>query len=788
MGTTNEVTFKMATHFSRRGMLMNRGTLMVLKRLLTVALGALGLGALAAGTALGQIKPGDGNVPAPNIFDDQITCINNVPANPPRPSVVPEGAMVSPLDTAIGTGTTAVTDTGTLGLGYVIPPGGSNCGVGAAGTAFDAVGQGSIATDVAEGYSSLMGKFTDVYGDPVDLTSTGTAGALQDAEKALNDAIELGQTGGALTSLRDAVARAQTAHGNAVAAFTDASGGPIYQAGVAEWMAQAAVTKSIADYNGLVVDTKTALDTLDAMDYGDYRPLGATGNLLVGTVVTIVDGMGTVALTALTDYINGDLTNPQVATVSEEGVTTTVDSNFDAAGRLVVPMSLQDHDNDSATDDILLGIVSTVLNGVDEIRKLSDDHRIAAAALKELRDDNLNPALQLTFDEAYRRAQLEADYYEGVYSGMLADSTNQNPITVDDPATPENDAAPYSIFSRNGAYLQESNKRLVQETGLRAAVAAREGATALVQSQFTTPQSFYEQLVARRQALKVTADRAVANAAAAGGTIPENVADAATAAAEALAAAEMAQANIAGLYDDEDDPTKALVEELLKTGGDDGQALVDAIAGTYEVAKGAADAAREVVDELTGEGGAVSTNTANIESLDGRVTVNEGAISTNADNITMNAENIVANRTDIDMNMANIATNAGDIMTNAGNIMDNRGMIDTNAMGISSNSGRIDAAETMIGQNQRNISGNTAMIGELSESLEVVRAGVAASMALAGMPSINGRGIAIGVGSFDGESAFAIGFQIQSESTSFKVGVTSGGGATGASAGVGFQF
>ena len=32
----------------------NRGTLMVLKRLLTTALGALGLGALAAGTALGQ--------------------------------------------------------------------------------------------------------------------------------------------------------------------------------------------------------------------------------------------------------------------------------------------------------------------------------------------------------------------------------------------------------------------------------------------------------------------------------------------------------------------------------------------------------------------------------------------------------------------------------------------------------------------------------------------------------------------------------------------------------------
>ena len=55
------------------------------------------------------------------------------------------------------------------------------------------------------------------------------------------------------------------------------------------------------------------------------------------------------------------------------------------------------------------------------------------------------------------------------------------------------------------------------------------------------------------------------------------------------------------------------------------------------------------------------------------------------------------------------------------------------------------------------------MIGELSDDLGVVRAGVAASMALAGMPAVNGRGIAIGVGSFDGESAFAVGFQIQGE-------------------------
>ena len=95
--------------------------------------------------------------------------------------------------------------------------------------------------------------------------------------------------------------------------------------------------------------------------------------------------------------------------------------------------------------------------------------------------------------------------------------------------------------------------------------------------------------------------------------------------------------------------------------------------------------------------------------------------------------------------------------------------------------GRLDTAES-------NIMGLRGDVNGLQGQMEIVRAGVAASMALAGMPAINGRGIAIGVGSYDGESAFAVGFQIQGEQASFKIGVTSSGGETGASAGVGFNF
>ena len=116
------------------------------------------------------------------------------------------------------------------------------------------------------------------------------------------------------------------------------------------------------------------------------------------------------------------------------------------------------------------------------------------------------------------------------------------------------------------------------------------------------------------------------------------------------------------------------------------------------------------------------------------------------------------------------------------------GLVASNTASISSNDMRITANAGDISTNQANIASNATAIMTNREQIDVVRAGVAASMALAGMPAINGRGISIGVGSFDGESAFAVGFQIQGEMASFKIGLTSGGGATGASAGVGFQF
>ena len=79
---------------------------MVLKRLLVTTLGALGMGALVSGPAFSQ-APGSSNIPAPDVFDDQITCTQLLPTVEGfnLPSTVPMGGMTSPLDDIIGMGT-----------------------------------------------------------------------------------------------------------------------------------------------------------------------------------------------------------------------------------------------------------------------------------------------------------------------------------------------------------------------------------------------------------------------------------------------------------------------------------------------------------------------------------------------------------------------------------------------------------------------------------------------------------------------------------------------------------
>ena len=809
-----------------KGHLMKRGTLMVLKRLFTTALGALGLGAFAAGTALAQSpqNPGDSNIPAPDLFDDQIACTMNLPAMDMRSTTTVKsmtGAMTSPLDDAIGMGDVLLdTNNANIGtvladIGYVVPPGGNNCGQGMDATAPDGgffVGamDSSIPEHVAEGYTELLDKFMEVYGDPGMTDSTGLAGALAMARTALAMADADDANYDDLVEARD---DALEDYNEAKAEFDAIAGGPIYQAGVAEWMAKSAVENAVVDYNDAVGMANMAKTTLDAMNYvsvtvndddtittaSKYVPL--TGTELLDLVTIGADGMATIndlgmaaTTTALRNYANADGTEFATVNAMTGEVTYNGTSNFDSDGNLVVPTTQDsgDRDGDGDTDEFLPTLAAET--NVGTIRTRAEGYEAAAAAFKKLRDENTNELLETLYEIVYDRAQAESDYYSDILADALSDSTDQRTqaerAAVDDAAVD-----PYSIASRNTAYVRASNARQDAEDDLREKAKAREDATEAVVAAFENPRNFYDQLVARRMALRTAATG-------------DDVEDA----QKDLMDAQEIQGKVNGLFDDPDSPTADLVNTLLKTDGDDGQALVDAISSNYGTATAAHDEAHEALEKanevansvegLTGDEGAVSMNTqrsmqnaTDIEGLDGRVTQNETDIAANTTMIgenramiNTNTTNIAANTTMIGENRTMIETNADDIITNAGNIATNRTMIETNAGNISSNADAIASNMNSIGQNSSAISDNRNMIGELSDDLDVVRAGVAASMALAGMPAINGRGISIGVGSYDGESAFAVGFQIQGEMASFKVGVTSAGGETGASAGVGFQF
>ena len=749
----------------------------VLKRILASALGALGLGALAAvPTAFAQdATPGSGNIPAPHIFNDQITCSMNVPGamDTPMPTQVPENGMTSPLDDIIGMGdrelnTTVLTEAADqqtlMNLGYVIPAMGANCGRGALDTTdadsiartasfegYDANGNGdftdagdippknSIPTDVAKGYSDLLERFVAVYGDPGVQASTGTAGALADAQKALTDAIERGLTGTALTPFQNAVTTAQEADDKARAAFNAIAQGPINQAGVAEWMAKAAVTQSVTDYNMAVVAANMAKMTLDDMDYGSYVPLGNPE--LITTVVTGLDTDDPmVVLAQLTQYTNGDLTTPQVGTQGMVGTgdgqgdnapmgSVTTDSNFDASGNLIVPMEPNTDTADNLLD--LRSVLDSTNNGVDQIRTRVEQVNKAAEAIKKLRDENVNPLVQSTYDEAYRRAKAEADYYNAEWAEVLADNTDirtdaQKLNFVDDNGNgvrdtgeadnPNYEANPITIARRQSEYVSESNKRFTAEQNLRAAVAAREMATANVRMQFTSPHSFYNQLIARREALKAAADQAVLDASEDGATPPMNLVDDATAAADALTKAREAQESFANLFEDADNPTVDLINTLLETGGDDGQALVDAISATYDETVENGTAIAENGTAIAENGTAIAENgtaiaengiaiAENATAIDG-LTGDDGAVGMNTARITANEVMLMDHEAESPPTRTIITALDGRVSTNETMIGENRTMIGENRTMIGANTTMIGENRTMIGTNTTNITAN----------------------------------------------------------------------------------
>ena len=795
---------------------------MIMKRLMALI-------ALASSAALAQQQPGDGNVPAPDLFDDQIQCSNRLPSMVPTPSVG-AGEEGSQLDALIENGEIPYADDGgsypgAEALLYIIPATEPDCGAGTVGDAdFNRIDDNDFSAmdgavhDVAKVYSETYAAFRTMLAAEDDVQVRR-----QRLDSELRLATETNPNTANIAMAEDALEAAETSLAEAQTELGTVGAGPISQAGIAEWRASLAVDAARRAWNSAVAGIENSKSELDGAVYADYIDLPDK------RINTLRNQNGTINYGNLVNYIS----------FNRQGLSD-IDNFDDDTNNLVVPM--HDHDNNPDTPEV----PEPSPMSIGEIRMHIETVNEVVKALEEAAAANTNPLRTNIYGEGLRRAMLEQAHWQEQWRQALADDTDLEPNTDGE----------QSIRALYGEYQDSVVDRGVAETALRNAVAARETATQNVVDEFHNAQSFYAQLVDRRQKLS---DQAEATLVEAGDSATQAQTDAAAAAATALADAEQLQDRYLAMVEDPQGPIVDLVDTLLETDGDDGQALVDAITETWvktgqnenaigaltadtedgaemdgpitanrksidaltadtedgAEADGPIAANRKSIDSLTAdtENGAeadgpitanrkaIEANDEEIESLGGRVTQNEADIDTlmedtemNAAMISSNSGHIVSNSGHIASNASNIATNASNIVANTGHIGRNSGniamngaRIDRNAGHIALNGERIGANAAAIGMNSGLIADNRHLIGELSSDLAVVRAGVAASIALSRMPSIDGGGISFGAGTFAGEMAYAVGFQVERGFGSFDIGVTSSGGEIGAGVGVGLK-
>ncbi len=754
----------MTFDFFKGQRIMKTATLTILRRLLAMALGALGLGAFAAGPASAQ------QIPAPDLFDGQVACSMNVPTPPTTLLGTDPVTMVDRALTAkIKAGTVIVdsdndgtpdgTDAALASITYIIDPTNGNCGAGTYSQAeFDAASVGGatpsfavgdpkpvapgVAADVGAGYSDALAKFM------AKVDADAAVATAQDALDAwLTDELDdIGQVA-EITAAREARDLALAAQTRANDALTAAGAGPINMTGIAAWRAKAEVEAAVGEWNTAVRSLTTAGSDgqLGNLAYNEKYVQVDSDQLLA-----LFDDDGNINLANVRQYANADGTNASTQDPTTGAITG--DSAFDAAGNLILPMELWDDDGDSATPDVLrvnpedtstFSAVNTRLEAVNAELKL----------LKEFQEDNQNTLLDPVIDQAVWRAEQEQKHYQAQFDAMIADNTDLEPLNNDN--DPENDTDSYSIMSRYGDYTAAKTTRDNAGVKLETAVQLREAATAAVRAAFTSPQDFYQQLVDRRSLLKDRADAEVARLAGLTGddapseAMTEAADMAVTDAQTALEAAQATQESFQDLIAD-DSPVKDLVLETLKPDsgmgrGDDGGVLVDTIDNAFDAAAAAQAAAENAETASTTAGNAVAALTATddptTEDVDetGAVTKNandiadinaslsgltgdDGQVGQNTANIAQNMSDITdldgrvtANEEEIGMDengMSRIDHNETRSMNNATAIATNADNIATNASGIATNADNIATNASSISTNAGNIATNATAIAD----------------------------------------------------------------------------
>ena len=242
---------------------------------------------------------------------------------------------------------------------------------------------------------------------------------------------------------------------------------------------------------------------------------------------------------------------------------------------------------------------------------------------------------------------------------------------------------------------------------------------------------------------------------------------------------------------DPNNPASALLTSLIAQ-DDTGQALLDAVSTNYGYTVSNTDR----LDAVEGNIGDIDSLEAEDLRLEGRIDTNAAGIEQNSMAIdSLEAEDVRLEGR-IDTNTAHLEDHEERITTNEADIETNKAGIETNKTGIATNKAeivrveeRVDSNWDAIGANQMDIATNRSNINGLRKGLDVATAGVAAAMALAALPDVEGaRSFGVGLGTFDGKTAVAVGFSYGTERFTFKVGAATASGETGGSAGIGWSF
>ncbi len=201
--------------------------------------------------------------------------------------------------------------------------------------------------------------------------------------------------------------------------------------------------------------------------------------------------------------------------------------------------------------------------------------------------------------------------------------------------------------------------------------------------------------------------------------------------------------------------------------------------------------ATNVVDIGTNADG-IATNVADIGTNADGIATNVVDIGTNADGIATNVADIGTNADGIATNVVDIGTNADGIATNVADIGTNADGIATNVVDIGTNADGIATNVADIGTNADGIATNVADIGTNADDIETNTAGIATAVALAGLPVFKGGtgGWGIALGSFEGETAVAIGanYNLNQGSSLIRFGISTSSGGTSGTIGFGKGF